>query len=157
MHRGSVMIVVGNIYPRLIIWVACRLRVDALRRYSDIYTMAIFVGALPTMYDTGVPMGPQVFLASFVAFFLLERWVAQKLVQRRSLEANSVSGGKKGGGDGNTSLAKQAEDFVVDMLYRGGFVETTLLKASEFRPNDTELVAPKVALETSPPEVQACK
>lgn len=155
MHRGSVMIVVGNIYPRLIIWVACRLRVDALKRYSDIYTMSMFVGALPTMYDTGVPMGPQVFLAFFVAFFLLERWVAQKVLQRRSLVVNSVSAGKEGGGDGNNSLAKQAEEFVVDLLYRGGFVETNLLKASEFRSTDTGPVSPKAALKASPPAVQA--
>lgn len=142
MHRGSVMIVVGNIYPRLIIWVARRLRMGALERYNDIYTMAMFVGALPTMYDTGVPMGPQVFLAAFVAFVLLERWVAQKLVHRKALEANGISGREEGSGDGQSPLTKQAEDFVVDILCRGGFVETNLLKASKFWPYAAEPVPP---------------
>lgn len=143
MHRGSVMIVVGNIYPRLAIWVACRLRLDAFKRYRDIYTMAIFVGALPTMYDTGIPMGPQVFLVAFVAFVLLERWVAQKLVQRKALEAGRVAGREEGGAEGKVSLAKQAEALFVDLLCSGGFVETNWLKVSEFWPNATEPVAPK--------------
>ena len=147
MHRGSVMIVVGNIYPRLVIWVARRLRMDALKRYSDIYTMAMFVGALPTMYDTGVPMGPQVFLAAFLAFVLLERWVAQKLVQRKALETHKVIGQEEGSGDGKKSLAKQAEGFFVDMLWRGGFVETDLLRASDFWPNAMEPVSLKPGAE----------
>lgn len=80
LHRASIMINASFLYPRILIYIIVRLRV--LTNYSDMYTASMFISALLAMHDSGITMGPQIWLATFMGIIILERWVAYAVIER---------------------------------------------------------------------------
>ncbi|KAK6836787.1 hypothetical protein PG987_007282 [Apiospora arundinis] len=148
LYRASVMVNASFVYPRLLVWTLCRLGgVGPLgRRYRDVYTFSIFLSAVVAMHDGGIALGPQLYIAGVGLFVVLERWVAQRVLERttRTPGESGVHRGKAtaqcGNGDavlnrGDGSAKKEfgAKDRLVDFLSWYGFVEIDKLRNGEER------------------------
>ncbi|KAI0124024.1 hypothetical protein BJ170DRAFT_70776 [Xylariales sp. AK1849] len=127
-HRASVKINVSFIYPRLLLFAGCRL--GLLDTYGEMYTISMFASSLLALHDSGVMLGPQMWLASFAGFVVLERWVAQE-VAKRDFGSEDQAGTREAEDQrskrsGATALSIQ--DLIIDLLHSCGFVEVDTLK-----------------------------
>ncbi|KAI1486312.1 hypothetical protein F5X96DRAFT_249114 [Biscogniauxia mediterranea] len=78
-QRAAVRVMNAFLYPRLLIRVGGALA--ALPSYSAVYAASMFVSCLLCLHDAGVRFGPQAYVAVFVANVLLNRWVAERVVE----------------------------------------------------------------------------
>ncbi|KAI5918284.1 hypothetical protein F4810DRAFT_692859 [Camillea tinctor] len=105
-HRAAVRIMNAFLYPRLFIKLGGALA--ALPSYSAVYAASMFVSCLLCLHDAEVRFGPQVYMVMFVANMLVNRWVAEKMVES---ERTDVPCGT-----------------IPRLLYRAGFVELKALR-----------------------------
>ncbi|KAI1495720.1 hypothetical protein F5X99DRAFT_425750 [Biscogniauxia marginata] len=100
-HRAAVRIMNAFLYPRLLIKLGGALGV--LPGYSAVYAASMFLSCLLCLHDAEMRFGPQVFIVVFVGNLLLNRWVAERVVES---ERNNIQ---------CSPIAR--------LLFRAGFVE----------------------------------
>ncbi|CAG9954551.1 unnamed protein product [Clonostachys rosea f. rosea IK726] len=83
LHRGSVKLVNGFIYVRLIIFSYRVLKLDRVFTGPAVYAHAIFIGGLLAVYEAGFPFGVPAYVIQVGLVTSLHRFVAD-YVQRRT-------------------------------------------------------------------------
>ncbi|CAG9990970.1 unnamed protein product [Clonostachys byssicola] len=84
LHRGSVKLVNGFIYVRLIIFSYRVLNLDRVFTGPAVYAHAIFIGGLLAVYEAGFPFGVPAFVIQVGLMISLHRFVTDYVQRKRT-------------------------------------------------------------------------